>query len=175
MVNMAKTNSTTQSAQWKVVYDRLEKLEVGEIVPYVELQALLPDTEWKGVVTAFHQARKRFEGIDFENVRGEGYRKVKVAGKPKQRERSVAKEPVVTAVVPVKTAAPAKVAKTAKPQSKAPAVAFVAADAGVSKPTRLTDRQRIEALETQVEFLNARLAELDTRAARATTTARRVR
>lgn len=173
MVNMAKTNSTTQSAQWKVVYDRLEKLEVGEIVPYVELQALLPDTEWKGVVTAFHQARKRFEGIDFENVRGEGYRKVKVAGKPKQRERSVAKEPVVE--TPAKTTAPVKAVKTVKPQAKAPAVAFVGADTGVSKVTKLTDRQRIEALETQVEFLNARLAELDTRAARVTTTARRVR
>lgn len=141
--------SIDTTAQWKVIYDRLDKSDVGDVTPYAELQTLLPDTQWKGVVAAFHQARKRFvaAGIDFENVRGEGYRKVTVS-------KAKAKVPLAEKVTR-KPAAPKAAAESTK------AVAFIAASTPASKPVKpLTSAQRIEALESQVEFLTSRLEEV---------------
>lgn len=145
----------TAAAQWKVIYDRLDKLSVGDETTYAELQALLPDTLWKGVVAAFHQARKRFAqiGVDFENVRGEGYRKVNVLKTTK------AKAAVVKDTVKVEKAASAR--KTKAPVDAARDITFIAADTAQAAPAKaLTQSQRVEALETQVQFLTGRLEEL---------------
>lgn len=85
----------TTQAQWKTIYDHISPMSVDDVVTYSQLQALLPDTLWKGVIAAFHQARKRLSNekrLDFENVRGEGYRLINA--KTVIRKKDAATEPV---------------------------------------------------------------------------------
>ena len=66
-------------AQWRVIYDRLSDMKVGEVIKYDEIVGLLPEAaegSWRG---AFNRAVKEMEAAmsrSFDNVRGVGYRMV---------------------------------------------------------------------------------------------------
>lgn len=69
--------------QWKVIYDRLSRMGIGDVITVKELEALLPGV---AIRPPLYQAIKKIEenlSRTFENVRGVGYR----MAEPRQHER----------------------------------------------------------------------------------------
>lgn len=64
-------------AQWRVIYEHISKMDIGQQITYAELAALLPDAPEGSVRGAFQRAMQECETSDkrtFRNVRGVGYR-----------------------------------------------------------------------------------------------------
>lgn len=73
-------------AQWQVVYERLQLLQINDVITDDALRSLLPEAPWNSVVTAFHRAAKEMLAEHlraFERVRTVGYRMVQ----PREQER----------------------------------------------------------------------------------------
>lgn len=69
--------------QWKVIYDRLSRMGIGDVITLKDLEALLPGV---AIRPPFYQAVKKLEENQkrtFENVRGVGYR----MAEPRQHEK----------------------------------------------------------------------------------------
>jgi hypothetical protein len=65
--------------QWQVIYERLQAMEIGEVVKYADLNALLPDASEASVRSAFTRAVRAMEDEQkrtFANVRLVGYKMV---------------------------------------------------------------------------------------------------
>lgn len=68
--------------QWAYIFDRLVKMQVGDVVRHHELRELLPDAPESSVIGAVHTAIKHLEvekKRSLDNVRGVGYRMVHAA------------------------------------------------------------------------------------------------
>jgi len=64
-------------AQWRVLYEHMKTMNIGEVFTHLEMQVLLPGVASEGVRGAFLRALREVEDLhhrSFENVRGVGYR-----------------------------------------------------------------------------------------------------
>lgn len=65
--------------QWQVIYERLQHMQIGEVIKYVELAALLPSAPEASARSAFARAVRAMEDEHhrtFANVRLVGYKMV---------------------------------------------------------------------------------------------------
>lgn len=65
--------------QWQVIYERLQQMEIGDVIKYVELSALLPAAPEASARSAFTRAVRAMEDEHhrtFANVRLVGYKMV---------------------------------------------------------------------------------------------------
>lgn len=63
-------------AQWRVVYDRIRYMTIGDVVTDDELKAVLPETSWASIVSAMNRAIREVEQQlhrTLERVRLTGY------------------------------------------------------------------------------------------------------
>ena len=68
--------------QWQVIYERLQQMEIGEVIKYTDLFALLPETPEASIRSAFTRAVRAMEDErhrTFANVRLVGYKMVDAA------------------------------------------------------------------------------------------------
>lgn len=93
-------------SQWKMIYDNLSQMEIGDVVTLKELLRMVPDAAPSSIRQAFYRAVKEMQATNsrtFEVVRGTGYRMVdaneheklargkhKSAKKQLQKARSIA-------------------------------------------------------------------------------------
>lgn len=66
-------------AQWRVVYDRIRYMKIGDVVTDDELKAALPETSWASIVSAMNRAIREVEvehHRTLERVRVVGYRMI---------------------------------------------------------------------------------------------------
>jgi hypothetical protein len=65
--------------QWQVIYERLQQMEIGEVIKYTDLAALLPSAPGVSARSAFARAVRAMEDEHhrtFANVRLVGYKMV---------------------------------------------------------------------------------------------------
>ncbi len=68
--------------QWQVIYERLQHMQIGDVVKYVDLSAMLPGAPEASVRSAFTRAVRAMEDDrhrTFANVRLVGYKMVDAA------------------------------------------------------------------------------------------------